>query len=559
MTPDPASSPQSERRKTWTPGLVWSIPLAALLIVVYLGIQALVHRGEVVTVTFSRAAGARPHETKVLYQGVEAGQLIKIVPNEDGRRLDFQLRLVPQANAGLNSNARFWLIGASPTFSDLSSLRAVVSGVAIGYAPGEGGTPQTRFEGLDRAPIVLPGDKGTRYLLTAHRLGSVNEGSVLLYKGQAVGKVTEIKFTGETDFRLEVFVFAPYDSLVKPGVRFWKSTPLRLSLAGGGLNVSLAPVNTILAGGIDFELPPAAVGGPQAEPGSEFKLYTSHGAAREGLSGPTVRYDFEFGGAAGALDEESVVTLLGFQIGEVETAQLIYDKRTEKPLTLVTALLYPQRLGIAIPPTGSSDDWRSATDIKLRQLLHNGYRARLQQTPALVGNQSIALVEVKGSSAADLARDSANPRIPTVPGSTDLDDITSQASQILTRINQIPIDQIGRDLQQVTSRLRELVTSPKTEASIARLDHTLAELDRMLASVEPQIGPLVVKLNQAAAQIAATALAVHELLDDDQGGQGEGLTQTMQQLNEAARSVRTLTEYLGRHPEALIRGKRPEK
>jgi paraquat-inducible protein B len=127
MTPDPANSPRSERRKTWSPGLVWAIPLAALLIVAYLGIQALIHRGEVVTVTFSRAAGARPHETKVLYQGVEAGQLIKIVPNEDGRRLDFQLRLVPQANAGLNSNARFWLIGASPTFSDLSSLRAVVS------------------------------------------------------------------------------------------------------------------------------------------------------------------------------------------------------------------------------------------------------------------------------------------------------------------------------------------------------------------------------------------------------------------------------------------------
>ncbi|HEV7610548.1 MAG TPA: hypothetical protein VGO37_01585 [Steroidobacteraceae bacterium] len=559
MTPDPVHSPRSERRKTWSPGLVWAIPLAALFIVAYLGIQALTHRGEVVTVTFSRAAGARPHETKVLYQGVEEGQLIKIVPNEDGRRLDFQLRLVPQANAGLNSNARFWLIGASPTLSDLSSLKAVVSGVAIGYAPGEGGTPQTRFEGLDRAPIVLPGDKGTRYLLTAHRLGSVNEGSVLLYKGQGVGKVTEIKFTGETDFRLEVFVFAPYDSLVKPGVRFWKSTPLRLSLAGGGLNVTLAPINAILAGGIDFELPPAGLGGPQAAPGSEFKLYASHGAAREGLSGPTVRYDFAFGGPAGALDEESPVTLLGFQIGEIETAQLTYDKRTDKPFTLVTALLYPQRLGVTIPSTGSFGSWQSATDAKLRQLLRNGYRARLQQTPALVGNQSIAFVEVNGSSAADLARDSANPRIPTVPGSTDLDDITSQASQILTRINHIPIDQIGRDLQQVTSRLRDLVTSPKTDESLARLNHTLAELDQMLASVEPQIGPLVAKLDQAAAQISATALAVHQLLDNDGGGQSEGLTQTMQQLNEAARSVRTLTDYLGRHPEALIRGKRPEK
>jgi paraquat-inducible protein B len=30
-------------------------------------------------------------------------------------------------------------------------------------------------------------------------------------------------------------------------------------------------------------------------------------------------------------------------------------------------------------------------------------------------------------------------------------------------------------------------------------------------------------------------------------------------LNEAARSVRTLADYLDRHPEALIRGKKPDQ
>jgi paraquat-inducible protein B len=556
--PDPENQPHSERRKTWSPGLVWAIPLAALLIVAYLGIQALTHRGEVVTVTFRRAAGARAGETKVLYQGVEVGQLIKILPNEDGRRIDFHLRLVPQAKAGLNSNARFWLIGASPTLSDLSSLKAVVSGVAIGYAPGEGGTEQSQFEGLERAPIVLPGDKGTRYLLTAHRLGSINEGSNLLYRGQSVGKVTEIKMDLEVGFRLEVFVFAPYDSLVKPGVRFWKSVPLRMSLAGGDLNVTLAPVSTILAGGIDFELPAAGLDGPQSAPESVFKLFASRSAAREGLSGPTVRYEFAFASAAGSLDEEAGVTLLGFQIGEVETAQLAYDKQTESPFTRVTALLYPQRLDVTIPATGSASDWQSATDAKLRRLLRNGFRARLQQ-PALVGSQSIALVRIKGSTPADLMHDGVNLRIPSVPGSADLDDITSQADQILTRINHVPIEKIGQDLQQITSRLRGLVTSPRMEESLVNLNHTLAELDKMVGNVAPQIGPLVTKLNQAAAQIAATASATQQLLENDGGSTGDNLSQTLQQLNEAARSIRTLADYLGRHPEALIRGKRPEK
>ena len=46
----------------------------------------------------------------------------------DGRRLDFRLRMVPAAKSGLNSNARFWLIGANPNFSDLSSLKAAPAG-----------------------------------------------------------------------------------------------------------------------------------------------------------------------------------------------------------------------------------------------------------------------------------------------------------------------------------------------------------------------------------------------------------------------------------------------
>ena len=77
-TDAPTNVPETGRRRTIWPNLVWGIPLAALLIVGYLGVRALFNRGEVVTVTFSRAAGAKAGMTKVLYQGIEAGQLIKI-------------------------------------------------------------------------------------------------------------------------------------------------------------------------------------------------------------------------------------------------------------------------------------------------------------------------------------------------------------------------------------------------------------------------------------------------------------------------------------------------
>ncbi len=555
--PDVKGLPHAGRHKSLLPGLIWAMPLAAFIIVLYLAIQWVAERGEVVTVTFARAGGARAGETKVMYQGVQAGHVIAIVPNKDGRRLDFKLRLVPEARPGLNTNARFYLIGASPTL-DLNSLRAVVAGVAIGYAPGSGGTATDHFEGSDKAPAVLPGDRGTRYLLNASTLGSVREGSVLLYHGQAIGKVSEVRFTPQGQFRLEVFVFEPYDALIRAGDRFWKISPLRLSFAGGGVNVNLAPFSAILAGGIELDTEMTDSTSARSRAESEFPLYASLNDARQGLSGPWVRYAFALT-SAGDLEEGAAVTLLGFQVGKVETTRLAYDPRRGTPYTAVTALIYPGQLDPGGPAAATDTERQSATDTKLRSLIRAGYRARLERTPPLVGERSIALVQVRGTPAAALEYRGHVGSIPTAPGSTDLGDITLQADQILGKVNSMPIEAIGRDLGVVTQRLRLLASSPKLDEGLAHLGHSLAQIDRILGDVQPQIGPLVAKLNEAAGQISDITAAARSLLDGDGAAEDASLPEAIRQLNEAARSVRTLADYLERHPDALIRGKRPER
>jgi paraquat-inducible protein B len=559
QTTGPADAPQTGIRRTIWPNLIWGIPLAALLIVGYLGVRALFNRGEVVTVTFSRAAGAKAGMTKVLYQGVEAGQLIKIEPNADGRRLDFVLRLLPAAKSGLNTNARFWLIGANPNFSDLSSLKAVVSGIAIGYAPGEGGEPADRFEGLDQAPLILPGDKGTRYALRAHSLNSIHEGSIVLFHGQAIGKVIEIRFDGNRGFRLQAFIDQPYDSLIRAGTRFWKISPLRLSFAAGSMTANLAPLNTLLAGGIDIEVDTTAPDEPQSPANAEFTLYSSHSAARQGLSGPTVRYEFALDGDAGVLDETSAVTLLGFQIGEVESTRLAYGERTGNPYVIATAVLYPMQMhltsGTGAP--SSADDWRTATDAALRRLIQLGYRARLQQSPPLLGEESIQLVRTTGAPAADLVTDGGNPRFPSAPGSGNLGDIAAKADVFLTNLDAIPLAEIGANLKRITGHLDTLMSSPELADSLAHLHATLISIDKLLGDVQPQIGPLIGKLNDAAAELSATATALRQVVESSGPNGDASLPEAVRQITEAARSIKTLTDYLDRHPEALIRGKRP--
>jgi paraquat-inducible protein B len=86
----------------------------------------------------------------------------------------------------------------------------------------------------------------------------------------------------------------------------------------------------------------------------------------------------------------------------------------------------------------------------------------------------------------------------------------------------------------------------------------LASIDKMLSDVQPQVGPLLTKLNETATQLSDTARAAHRLLDTEGGGEDDNLSESIRQLTEAARSIRSLTDYLGRHPEALIRGKKEE-
>ena len=558
---NPADTPQTTSRRTIWPNLIWGIPLVALLIVGYLGVRALFNRGEVVTVTFSRAAGAKAGMTKVLYQGIEAGQVIRIQPNADGRRLDFVLRLVPAAKSGLNDNARFWLIGANPNFTDLSSLKAVVSGVAIGYAPGEGGETADHFEGLDEAPLILPGDKGTRYALRAHSLNSIHEGSIVLFHGQDIGKIIEIRFNGRQGFRLQAFINQPYDSLIRAGARFWKISPLHLSFSGGGITANLAPLNTLLAGGVDLEIDTTNPDDKPSPPGTEFTLYSSHNAARQGLSGPTVRYEFAFDGEGGVLDETSAVTMLGFQIGEVESTRLAYNERTGAPYAVATAVLYPQQMhldtGSMVPST--SEEWRAVTDAALSRLIHLGYRARLQQSPPVLGDQSIQLVRTANAPAAQLVTDGDTARFPSAPGSSNLDDIAAKADLFLNKLDAIPLEDIGANLRKITDNLNTLMASPELKDSLSHLHSTLTSIDKLLSDVQPQIGPLISKLNDAAGELSTTATSLRQVLDNSGPNEDANLPEAIRQITEAASSIKTLTDYLDRHPEALIRGKRPDK
>jgi paraquat-inducible protein B len=71
--------------------------------------------------------------------------------------------------------------------------------------------------------------------------------------------------------------------------------------------------------------------------------------------------------------------------------------------------------------------------------------------------------------------------------------------------------------------------------------------------------------NDVAPEIAVAMKDVHETLNaagrtlSEEAPLQQDLRQTLQELSRAAISLRVVTDYLERHPESIVRGKREDK
>jgi paraquat-inducible protein B len=535
-----------ERRGRW-PGLVWAVPLAALLVVAYLGLHALATRGYTVVVTFKTSGGAVVGDTPVIYKGVSVGRVVKIQIAPDASGVDMTLRLDPRAKGRLGANAKFWLIGAEPNLTDFSSLKAAVSGVSIGVAPGDG-PPTRHFVGLAQPPAVPPDTPGTLYVLEGVEVGSTRAGAGIYYHGLEVGRVERVEITGVQTTRLLVFIDAPFDQLVRPGSLFFSANAADISLAAGSLSASLGPGSSVITGGFEFDTPEAATAEPQSPRGSVFHFYQNRAEAADQPHGPQIHYRAIFDAAAQRPQVDAPVWLSGVRIGKVLASDVSLPAGADLPRTLITLEIEPEKL--ALPTDG---DVQARTDDALRRLIHGGYRLTVSQTPPLVGAASVTFVRSVGAKPGALL--GADPALIPTSSAGGLDDLTTKVDAILDKVNGVPIQAIGQDVHEITRHLRDLVSSPQLSDSLDHLDGTLTQADQMMTQAKPKVGPLIDKLNQAADEVSGAAAAGQALLSGEGARQDASLPDAIRQLNDAARSIRSLADYLGRHPEALIRGK----
>jgi len=497
--------------------LVWLIPLVAGAIAAWLAYTTIMAQGPTITITFLTADGLEAGKTKIKYRDVQVGQVEEVEIAQDGSKIIVTASLRKGAEPHLTEGTKFWVVRPRLSAGGVSGLGTLVSGSYIEVEPGPGASKRA-FTGLEVPPVVRAYEEGRKFLLQSDRLGSLNPGSPIYYRGIEVGEVLGYELAGEgRGVSIHIFIKDPLFRLVRENSRFWNASGIDISVGADGFKVSTASLETLLAGGIVFDTPASATNAEPAPEGTEFKLFDDLASVGEASYTEKVAYVAYFDGSVRGLNVGAPVEFKGIRIGSVTDVALEINRRTAKIRIPVTFEIEPQRVNV-VDVTGAVAQGQRAPYATIARLVKSGLRAQLQSGSLLTGQLLVSLDFHPDSPPAELRTKGKYPEVPTVP--SDLEEITQSVEQLLATLGALPLEGLVEDLRQTVTSVEG--TSNAAQAALVQAKTTLISADGLMgkeSEVRYDLGRL------------------------------------LQELTETARSVRFLADYLEQHPEALIRGK----
>ncbi|HET6469006.1 MAG TPA: MlaD family protein [Geminicoccaceae bacterium] len=546
-----------KRRKG--PSAVWAVPVVAAVIGGYLAWVTLAERGPEITIAFATAEGLEPGKTRVKYKDVEVGLVEQVTLSSDLRQIVVTARMEKGVAPYVNEGTRFWVVRPRIGAGGVSGLSTLVSGAYVEMDPGQG-RATSRFTGLEEPPLILQDVPGQRFVLRADQLGSISRGAPVYFRGIEVGQVLGYKLAPDNDHLVaHIFVHAPHDQMVRENSRFWNASGITFSTGADGVQVELASLQALIAGGIEFDTPPQAVPAPVAAAEHTFSLFDSFSAVTDAAYTRKTHFLAYFDGSVRGLRPGAPVEMRGLRLGTVTEVRLAYDPATGHIRVPVTFEIQPERLIPDLKQAELEDDSPAARQDRASRLVDQGLRAQLQTGSLLTGELLVSLDFHPDAPPEKVTMEGDLPVVPTVP--TQLDTLSASLTTVLNNVASLPLNELVADLRNTIQGIEQLVAAPETKASVASLNSSLGQLEVLLQRLSGQIDPLTASLLRGLDQAGAAMVQARGTFAAAEGFVGADsklrydLAGVLKELQTAARSIRVFADYLERHPEALIRGK----
>lgn len=328
----------------------------------------------------------------------------------------------------------------------------------------------------------------------------------------------------------------------------------------------------------------------------------------------TASFVLYFSGSVNGLNVGAPVKFRGVEIGQVTDVRALYNPQDFSAYIQVGIEVKPSQFnaatdGVIVPAS-------SMTPATVDDLIEQGFRGQLQMQSFVTGLLFVDLDFYPGTPVTLVNLAGGDQELPTIP--TALEQVAETARLAMEKLSDLPLEQLLLDVSSLLQRVNAILHSPEAERILPALTSLLQGFDEGMGDLRLRVPKLLDQIGEAANAATDTLKSVNgtltdarqlirhadgrlePLLDNVQGtltaarralgqaqktlkvfedgappvlGQAEkalaagaelmgsdsvvvnDLAHSLEALEEAARSIRVLADYLQRNPEALIRGK----
>jgi paraquat-inducible protein B len=295
------------------------------------------------------------------------------------------------------------------------------------------------------------------------------------------------------------------------------------------------------------------------------------------LQADKVRFVIFFDSSLNGLEIGAPVKMQGVKVGQVTEIALQIDPKATRIYKPVVIEIDRNVLISSESTTFPKAVSRKEREANRDRLVAAGFRARLEMQSLLTGLLYIDFdVHPDKPPVFTGLEYHGLLELPAIP--TTVDEIRNTAEEVAKKINELPLEDMVQNLSSSLREIKNFLESPDIKKSSVALANTLEETEKTVKTLNQNLEPLLANTNKTMnstntlirdfkpiianadkALISATA-ALDRAQDSmvrlgGAVGPESELNVTLEALKDAARSLKNLTDYLERHPEAVLTGK----
>ncbi len=528
---------------------IWIVPIVALIITGWLLYQHFSKEGPEIKILFKNSGGLQAGVSVVKFRDVPVGKVVNIKIQEEGDGVEVYVRMNKETEPYLNDTTKFWIVKPEVSTSGIRGIETILSGTYIAmYAKRKKDSSKRVFRGLEK-PYRAVGE-GEYFLLKSSSFNSnIHVGTPITYKNIEVGRVEHMALAPDgKDVNLVIFVKKPYDRLINSTTKFWVQGMLDFDFRRGVLDIRVAPLITLFAGGITFESK-LDKKYPKPKPNRFFTLYKSFLDAQEKKLGADIpvykKFIFEFEGEVSGLNIRSPITYLGFRIGEVEDYEIKYDdiKKTMKAQVI-------GKIDVSVFRTKDRDGLSNLEDA-----ISQGLRATLRQINPLIDALKIELIYPKNIKRKKFvlleSRDNALvfPTIKTREGG-----LLDKLYKLSDSFSDLNVSSIVNNINSSIENLNKILEDKSLKSLPKETKALLKELRESIKNL--QVKKISKKLNRSLIEFRRALRKTNNILKKFGKNSTiyDKLNDTLLELHKSANEANRLIRKLNRKPNSIIFG-----